>query len=60
MRIKLRLETKRAVYAYESYVSIGDFFSKTITTVRTLHYYNKIDILKPTFVSESGHRYYSD
>ncbi|WP_373413125.1 MerR family DNA-binding transcriptional regulator [Brevibacillus laterosporus] len=48
------------MYAYESYVSIGDFFSKTITTVRTLHYYNKIDILKPTFVSESGHRYYSD
>ncbi|WP_255193705.1 MerR family DNA-binding transcriptional regulator [Brevibacillus laterosporus] len=48
------------MYAYESYVSIGDFFSKTRTTVRTLHYYDEIDILKPTFVSESGRRYYSD
>lgn len=26
----------------------------------TLHYYDEIDILKPTFVSESGRRYYSD
>ncbi|MED1790478.1 MerR family transcriptional regulator [Brevibacillus laterosporus] len=48
------------MYAYESYVSIGDFSRKTRTTVMTLHYYDEIDILKPTFVSESGRRYYSD
>ncbi len=29
-------------------------------SVRTLHYYDKIDLLKPSFVAENGYRYYDD
>lgn len=27
-------------------------------SVRTLHYYDEIDLLKPTVVAENGYRYY--
>ncbi|WP_332647672.1 MerR family transcriptional regulator [Lysinibacillus sp. 54212] len=40
--------------------SIGDFAKKTGITIRTLHYYDEIDLLKPSFISVSGRRYYSD
>lgn len=40
--------------------SIGDFSKKTGLTVRTLHYYDEIGILKPTKVTEKGRRYYSE
>ena len=29
-------------------------------SVRTLHYYDEIGLLKPTFVGENGYRYYGD
>lgn len=28
-------------------------------TVRTLHHYDQIDLLKPAFVAENGYRYYN-
>ena len=32
----------------------------TGTTVRTLHFYDEIGLLKPAFVGENGYRYYQD
>lgn len=40
--------------------SIGTFSKKTGTTIRALRYYDEIGLLKPTFITDSGHRYYSD
>lgn len=40
--------------------SIGAFAKKTGTTIRTLRYYDEIGLLKPTFITEAGRRYYSD
>ncbi|WP_226665566.1 MerR family transcriptional regulator [Metabacillus litoralis] len=40
--------------------SIGEFAKKTMTTIRTLHYYDEIGILHPSFVSDKGRRYYND
>ncbi len=39
-------------------LSIGQVAEQTNVSVRTLHYYDEIDLLKPSFVSESGYRYY--
>lgn len=38
---------------------IGKVASKTGLTVRTLRYYDEIDLLKPSHVTKSGYRYYS-
>ncbi|WP_282154396.1 MerR family transcriptional regulator [Cytobacillus gottheilii] len=40
--------------------SIGQFSKKTGTTIRTLHYYDELELLKPSIITESGRRYYSD
>jgi DNA-binding transcriptional MerR regulator len=40
--------------------SIGEFAKKTGLTVRTLHYYDEIGILKPSQVTEKGRRYYTE
>lgn len=40
--------------------SIGEFSKKTGLTIRTLHYYDEIAVLKPSFVTEKGRRYYSE
>lgn len=40
--------------------SIGEFSKKTGTTIRTLRYYDEIGLLKPTFTTEAGRRFYSD
>lgn len=29
-------------------------------SVRTLHYYDEIDLLKPTLVGDNGYRFYDD
>jgi DNA-binding transcriptional MerR regulator len=39
---------------------IGEFAKKTGQTIRTLHYYDEIGILKPSRVSGSGRRFYSE
>lgn len=40
--------------------SIGEFAKKTGLTVRTLHYYDEIGVLKPSLVTEKGRRFYSE
>lgn len=38
---------------------IGEFSKLAKTTVKTLRYYDDIDLFKPAFVDENGYRYYS-
>ena len=40
--------------------AIGAFSKKTGVTIRTLRYYDEKHLLKPSYVSESGRRYYKD
>ncbi len=42
------------------YYSTGEFARMAHVTVRTIRYYDKHDILKPSFVNEHGARFYSD
>lgn len=38
---------------------IGKFSSLAKTTVKTLRFYDEIDLFKPSFVDDNGYRYYS-
>ncbi len=40
--------------------SIGEFAKKAQVTIRSLHHYEKIGLLKPAATTEGGHRLYSD
>ncbi|WP_166462385.1 MerR family transcriptional regulator [Psychrobacillus vulpis] len=40
--------------------SIGSLAKLSTTTVRTLRYYDEIGLLKPTNISDGGHRYYEE
>jgi|LSQX01.2.fsa_nt_gb DNA-binding transcriptional MerR regulator len=42
-----------------NYIKIGELASMTGVTVRTLHYYDEIGLLKPVEVTEKGHRLYN-
>ncbi len=42
------------------YYSSGQFARMANVTLRTIRYYDKQDILKPSFVSEAGARFYTD
>ncbi len=42
------------------YYSSGEFARMANVTLRTIRYYDKQDILKPSFVSEAGARFYTD
>lgn len=44
----------------EGYYSSGEFARMAHVTLRTIRYYDKQNILKPSFVTESGARFYSD
>ncbi|MFP7333551.1 MerR family transcriptional regulator [Shouchella clausii] len=39
-------------------LAIKDIVHITGITTRTLHYYDEIELLKPTFVADNGYRYY--
>ncbi|MCR8643434.1 MerR family transcriptional regulator [Paenibacillus sp. N1-5-1-14] len=39
---------------------MGDILSKIAISRRTLHYYDQIDLLKPTISKDNGYRYYDD
>ncbi|MEG1410018.1 MAG: MerR family transcriptional regulator [Terrisporobacter sp.] len=41
-------------------MKISEVAKMTGITVRTLHYYDEIDLLKPTEITASGYRLYSD
>lgn len=43
----------------DNMLTIGQLARRTGVTVRTLRYYDKIDLLKPTDYKEGGHRLYS-
>lgn len=40
--------------------TVKDMSRLSGVSVRTLHYYDQIDLLKPTFVGDNGYRYYDD
>ncbi|MDQ0177232.1 MerR family transcriptional regulator [Bacillus chungangensis] len=42
------------------YYSIGKFSEMTGVTQRTLRYYDKLNLLQPSFVSEAGRRFYRE
>lgn len=42
-----------------NYIKIGDLANMTGVTVRTLHYYDEIGLLKPVQITEKGHRLYN-
>jgi len=42
------------------FFTIGEFAEKAGITLRTLRYYDKIDLMKPSSYSEAGHRLYSN
>ena len=44
----------------EGYYSSGEFARMAHVTLRTIRYYDKQDILKPSYVTESGARFYTD
>ena len=44
----------------EGFYSSGEFAHMAKVTVRTIRYYDSHDVLKPSFVSESGARFYTD
>lgn len=43
-----------------SYYTTGEFARMAHVTIRTIRYYDKQGILKPSFVNEAGYRMYSD
>lgn len=43
----------------EQLFTIGEFAKKAGVTLRTLRYYDKIDLLSPTSYNDAGHRLYS-
>ena len=44
----------------EGYYSSGEFARMAHVTLRTIRYYDKQDILKPSLVAPSGARFYTD
>jgi ubiquinone/menaquinone biosynthesis C-methylase UbiE/DNA-binding transcriptional MerR regulator len=44
----------------EGYYSSGEFAKMAHISVRTVRYYDKQNLLKPSFLSESGARFYTD
>lgn len=44
----------------EGYYSSGEFARMADVTLRTIRYYDKQNILKPSFVTEAGARFYTD
>ena len=44
----------------DGYYSSGEFARMAHVTLRTVRYYDKQDILKPSYVTESGARFYTD
>ncbi|PAD35652.1 MerR family transcriptional regulator [Terribacillus saccharophilus] len=45
---------------YDKTYTIGEMVAKGKVSIRTLRYYDQIDLLKPTAYSEGGHRLYSN
>ena len=44
----------------EGFYSSGEFAKKANVTVRTIRFYDKKNLLKPSYVNENGARFYTD
>ena len=44
----------------ENTYSSGEFSKRANVSIRTIRYYDKIGLLKPTFITDAGHRLYTD
>mgnify|MGYP004622064341 FL=1 len=44
----------------EGFYSSGEFAKIAHISVRTVRYYDKINILKPSYISEAGARFYTE
>ena len=44
----------------EGYYSSGEFAKMAKVTLRTIRYYDKQNLLKPSYVNEHGARFYTD
>lgn len=54
------LSSMEQIMKKDGYYSSGEFASMAQVTLRTIRYYDKQNILKPSFVTEAGARFYSD
>ena len=43
----------------DNYLKIGELADITGVTVRTLHYYDELGLLKPVQITDTGHRLYN-
>jgi len=53
------MEVERMQGRQEEWMTAGQFAGKAGVTVRTVRFYDKIGLLKPTHRTSSGHRYYT-
>ncbi len=44
----------------KGYYKSGEFAKKANVSIRTIRYYDKQELLKPSYVSEAGYRFYTD
>ena len=44
----------------DQYYTTGEFARMAHVTIRTIRYYDKKGLLKPSFINESGYRMYSE
>ena len=44
----------------DQYYTTGEFARMAHVTIRTIRYYDKQNILKPSYVTEAGARFYTD
>ena len=45
---------------YETFYTAGDFAKKAGVTIRTIRFYDSKGLLKPSSISDSGYRLYTD
>lgn len=58
-RYRLDIGVEKVKSKQDALYTIGEFASKAGVTLRTLRYYDKINLLKPSTYSEAGHRMYT-
>lgn len=60
LRNALHSSTERRPHLSQHYYYTGQFARKASVTVRTLRYYDKVGLLKPSHFTASGYRLYTD
>lgn len=54
------IKNKEKLMVSKTYYTSGQFAKLAQVTLRTIRYYDKQNILKPTYVNESGNRFYTE